>query len=69
MAPNPKWARSYEEKTTPFAEDLAKVFTPNDMETDPEVEEQLTYIPADTPEIKNNHHKRSTKRNELSKSR
>jgi hypothetical protein len=52
MASNPKWARSDEEKSTLIAEHLAKVFTPNDIKTDPEVEEQLTYIPVDTPEIK-----------------
>jgi hypothetical protein len=63
MASNPKWPRSDEEKTTLFAEHLGKVFTPNDIETDSEVEEQLAYIPLDTPEIKKNHHKGSTKRN------
>jgi hypothetical protein len=35
-----------------FAEYLAKVFTPNDTEIDPEVEEQLLYIPVNIPEIK-----------------
>jgi hypothetical protein len=52
MAPNPKWDRSDEEKSTLFAEHLAKVFTPNDIETDPEIEEQLTDILVDTPKIK-----------------
>jgi hypothetical protein len=52
MACNPKWAKSDEENTMLFAEHLAKIFTPNDIERDPEVEEQLTYIPVDTPEIK-----------------
>jgi hypothetical protein len=51
MASTPKWARSDEEKSTLFAERLAKVFTP-DTETDPEVEEYLAHVPADTPEIK-----------------
>jgi hypothetical protein len=45
-------ARSDEEKTMLFAEHLAKVFTPNDTETDPEVEEQLLHIPVNIPEIK-----------------
>jgi hypothetical protein len=49
MAPNYNWPRSDEEKSTLFAQHLAKVFTPNDTETDPEIEEQLTYIPVDTP--------------------
>jgi hypothetical protein len=52
MASNPKWTRSDEEKATLFAEHLAKVFTPNDTETDPEVEEHLAHVPVDTPEIK-----------------
>jgi hypothetical protein len=52
MASTPKWARSDKEKTKLFAEYLAKVFTPNDTETDPEVEEHLAHVPADTPEIK-----------------
>jgi hypothetical protein len=52
MASTPKWARSDEEKSTLFAEHLAKVFTLNDTETDPEVEEHLAHVPADMPEIK-----------------
>jgi hypothetical protein len=52
MASTPKWTRSDEEKSTLFAEHLAKVFTPNNTEMDPEVEEHLAHVPADTPEIK-----------------
>ena len=35
-----------------FAQHLAKVFTPNNTEIDPEVEEQLSNIPANIPGIK-----------------
>jgi hypothetical protein len=52
MASTPKWARSDDEKSTLFAENLDKVFTPNDTETDPEVEQYLANVPAETPEIK-----------------
>jgi hypothetical protein len=45
-------ARRDEDKSMLFAEHLAKVFTPKDDVTNPEVEEQLLNIPVDTPEIK-----------------
>jgi hypothetical protein len=62
MASTPKWARSDEEKTTIFAEYLAEVFTPNDTETDPEVEEHLAHVPADTPEIKKSSYRKCKKK-------
>jgi hypothetical protein len=67
MASTPKWARSDEEKSMGFAEHPAKVFTPNDTQTDPEVEEHLTHVPADTPEMKKKLPYRKCKKNKPSK--
>lgn len=46
------WARSDNEKTTVFANHLAKTFTPNDDNTDVEIERDLDHIPGNVPPIK-----------------